>query len=158
MPAAMDEYIARTLPPGSVRSMVRLGHPIPLWAGDVPLATPRVCLVGDAANMVDPILGEGIRFAVMTGRMAADVVLALLGDEKARPGERPVDCHAYSRQVESTLGAGFESLRQIVLPIFLKSPDFFFKKFYEEGVDYLAFARGLAARLSSRSSSRPLAV
>jgi flavin-dependent dehydrogenase len=153
LPAAMDDYIARTLPAGSVRSVVRLGHPIPLWAGDVPLATRRVCLVGDAANLVDPILGEGIRFAVMSGRMAADVILALLGDEHPRGEERPRDCLAYSRQVESTLGVGFESLRQLVLPIFLKSPEFFFKKFYEEGVDYLAFARGVAARLSASGSA-----
>ena len=36
-----------------------------------------------------------------------------------------------------------------IVTIFLKSPEFFFRKFFEEGVDYLAFARGLAARLSA---------
>jgi flavin-dependent dehydrogenase len=158
MPAALDEYIARTLPPASVRSVVRLGHPIPLWSGDLPLATRRVCLVGDAASLVDPILGEGIRFAIMSGRLAADVILELLGEEAAQTGERATDCLAYSRQVETQLGDGFEGLRKLVLPIFLKSPEFFFKKFFEEGTDYLAFARGLAARLSASGAASALAV
>ena len=153
LPGALDEYLERSLPRGSIRSIVRRGHPIPLWSGDRRFATPRVCLVGDAACLVDPILGEGIRFALLSGATAAETVVALLGGRPAAGGETsgdrlPTDCLAYSRQMRSVLGNGFDALRQIVLPIFLKSPEFFYRKFYEEGVDYMTFASGLAAKLA----------
>ncbi len=68
------------------------GHPLPsyqirrwpLWGraawrttGDGPqerLATRRCLLVGDAAGLVDPLLGEGIRYALASGRLAAEAI------------------------------------------------------------------------------------
>lgn len=40
-----------------------------------PVGTARVLLVGDAAGLADPFSGEGIRFAVKSGRLAAQAVL-----------------------------------------------------------------------------------
>lgn len=37
----------------------------------MPLATNRALLVGDAAHLADPVLGEGIYYAVLSGKMAA---------------------------------------------------------------------------------------
>lgn len=48
----------------------RKAHPIRLYASGNPIAAPGVLLVGDAAG-VDPLLGEGISFALEYGRMAA---------------------------------------------------------------------------------------
>lgn len=48
----------------------RKAHPIRLYAQGRPLAAPGVLLVGDAAG-VDPLLGEGISFALEYGRLAA---------------------------------------------------------------------------------------
>jgi geranylgeranyl reductase family protein len=39
----------------------------------------RLLLAGDAAGMMDPLLGEGIPYALWSGRLAADHVLAWLG-------------------------------------------------------------------------------
>ncbi len=55
-----------------------LGHPIPVYAGHaaerLPLAGNRALLVGDAAHLVDPMLGEGIYYAVLSGGMAARAI------------------------------------------------------------------------------------
>ncbi len=47
------------------------GFPIPAGGFKRPLSAERVLLCGDAAGLVDPFLGEGISYAVISGRMAA---------------------------------------------------------------------------------------
>ena len=41
-----------------------------------PIATARTLLVGDAAGLVDPFSGEGIRLAIKSGKLAAEGVLS----------------------------------------------------------------------------------
>lgn len=68
------------------------GHPLPcyqappwpLWSSLVRvttdsrpqerLATRRCLLVGDAAGLVDPLLGEGVRYAIASARLAAEAI------------------------------------------------------------------------------------
>lgn len=60
------------------------GHPLPVyrappwpfWGGQPQetLSTRRCLLVGDAAGLVDPLLGEGIRYAITSGRLAARAI------------------------------------------------------------------------------------
>ncbi len=52
------------------------GHPIPLYTRREPVSASRSLLVGDAAGLVDPFTGEGIRFAIKSGRIAAEAILA----------------------------------------------------------------------------------
>lgn len=54
----------------------RHGHTIPLYTRLRPVATHRVLLAGDAAGLVDPLTGEGIRFALKSGRLAAEALAA----------------------------------------------------------------------------------
>lgn len=51
--------------------------PWPLWRLQPPekLSTRRCILVGDAAGLVDPFLGEGIRYAISSGRLAAAAIV-----------------------------------------------------------------------------------
>jgi flavin-dependent dehydrogenase len=64
---------------------VRLhGHPIPIYTRREPIATARVLLVGDAAGLVDPFSGEGIRPAIKSGRLAAEAILS--GQPNRYPG------------------------------------------------------------------------
>jgi flavin-dependent dehydrogenase len=61
------------------------GHPLPCyqaptwpWWRRQPqerLSTRRCLLVGDAAGLVDPLIGEGIRYAITSGRLAAEVII-----------------------------------------------------------------------------------
>ena len=56
---------------------VRLhGHPLPLYTRHERLQSKRCLLVGDAGNLVDPLLGEGIRHAVHSARLAAEVIVS----------------------------------------------------------------------------------
>ena len=48
----------------SLEHAVFHGHTIPLYGGPQPIATHRCLLVGDAAGLVDPLSGEGIRPAI----------------------------------------------------------------------------------------------
>ena len=59
-------------------------HPLNLWQKERPLHSDRALLVGEAAGMVDPLIGEGIRPALYTGVQAAAAVdKAISGDANA---------------------------------------------------------------------------
>ena len=51
------------------------GHPLPIYTGRERIATSRVLLIGDAAGLVDPFSGEGIRLAIKSGNLAATSIL-----------------------------------------------------------------------------------
>ena len=86
-----------------------LGFPLPIadqhnhrqvcgWAGR--LVRQRALLVGDAGNLVDPLLGEGIYYAIRSGQMAAVCVASAL-----RNPARGVD--EYERLAEAEFGLEF---------------------------------------------------
>lgn len=52
------------------------GHPIPIYLRREPISTTRTLLVGDAAGLVDPFSGEGIRHAIKSGRLAAEAIIS----------------------------------------------------------------------------------
>jgi geranylgeranyl reductase family protein len=59
-------------------------YPMSLWLEDRPLHTRNALLVGEAAGIVDPLTGEGIRPAMFTGIKAAEAITnALQGDKDA---------------------------------------------------------------------------
>jgi flavin-dependent dehydrogenase len=67
------------LPAGARSSGVRHSS---AWAGprsmlqaQERLSTRRCLLVGDAAGLVDPLLGEGVRYAILSGRLAAHTII-----------------------------------------------------------------------------------
>ena len=51
------------------------GHPIPIYTRREPVSSARTLLVGDAAGLADPLSGEGIRFAIKSGKLAAEAIL-----------------------------------------------------------------------------------
>lgn len=62
-------YQAKNRPPGWSTPWSPPG-----WRVQEPLSTRRCLLVGDAAGLVDPLLGEGIRYAIASGRLAAEAI------------------------------------------------------------------------------------
>ncbi|HXH20887.1 MAG TPA: geranylgeranyl reductase family protein [Dehalococcoidia bacterium] len=54
------------------------GHHLPTREGSRPVSKGNALLVGDAAGLVDPMSGEGIYSAFVSGRLAAEAVLPYL--------------------------------------------------------------------------------
>ncbi len=77
------------------------GHRIPLGGDRGPLHTRRALLVGDAANLADAWLGEGLAYAFASARAAAEVILAAL----ARGGLP--DLSEYSARIAAGIGRQF---------------------------------------------------
>ncbi|WP_299027194.1 geranylgeranyl reductase family protein [uncultured Thermanaerothrix sp.] len=73
------------------------GHHIPLGGAHQPLHTQRTLLVGDAANLADAFLGEGISYALWSAHLAAEALLGCLANPQA-------SLATYTRAVQVTLG------------------------------------------------------
>jgi len=73
-------------------------HPLPIYTKRERLHTRRVVLVGDAAGLMDPLLGEGIRYAVKSACLAARSILE-------------GDVSQYTRRVHKELGRNLSAAR-----------------------------------------------
>lgn len=76
----------------SVDGAQHRGSALPVYVEHHPLHRGRVALAGDAAGLVDPLLGEGIRHAIDSGRFAAEAVLA-------------DDLESYTHRVQQEIGS-----------------------------------------------------
>jgi geranylgeranyl reductase family protein len=54
------------------------GWPLTTYNPNQPLVDNRVMLVGDAAGLVNPLNGEGIQYALLSGRWASEVAISSL--------------------------------------------------------------------------------
>jgi len=96
-------HIREFLGPDAVGESSHKAWPIPARVGRTPLVGPSVMFVGDAAAVSDPMTGEGIGQAILTGRFAAESILA---------GNTPTD--TYQRRVRSELVADDRMARMLI--------------------------------------------
>lgn len=96
-PVLAELVAARGLDPDA---LPRHTFPIRLWDGASPVAGPRAILAGDAAG-ADPLLGEGIPFALAHGEVAAAAIEAAIGsgDLCFADHRRRMDAHPVLRQL-----------------------------------------------------------
>jgi flavin-dependent dehydrogenase len=80
------------------------GHHLPTRDEGAPIVRGRALLVGDAAGLVDPMSGEGIYAAFLSGRLAADATQRFLD------GHSP-DLHPYEAAVEREIMADIRAAR-----------------------------------------------
>jgi geranylgeranyl reductase family protein len=88
----LDDWVAALPAEWGLRRDSRIGKvrggPLPMGFSRKPVARPGMLLVGDAAGVVNPFNGEGIAYAMETGRMAAEAADEALstGDPRALRG------------------------------------------------------------------------
>ena len=86
------------------------GAALPMGFNRTPHYTRGLLLVGDAGGMVNPFNGEGIAYAMESGRMAADVIVQALGRPTAGSRERALA--AYPEALKDQLG-GYYTLGRV---------------------------------------------
>ena len=82
------------------------GHHLPARVPGSSIARGPVAVVGDAAGLIDPLTGEGIHMAFMSGRMAARAALRLLAGETD-------DLSLYQRAVDRRLQPELTASRKL---------------------------------------------
>jgi geranylgeranyl reductase family protein len=90
--------------PGGLEAL--RGHHLPVRIPGSIIARGPVALVGDAAGLVDPLSGEGIHAAFVSGRLAAEAVLRFLAGEAD-------DLSSYQRAVDRRLQPELTAARKL---------------------------------------------
>lgn len=126
----LEKFLEQSLQANERLAQFDRAFPIPIWSGTGQIATRRVALAGDAAGLVDPISGEGIRYAILSGRLAAQtaVAAAVAGEDN---GMLP-----YADTLYSQLQHGFDLKRRFVFLPFTQSPDYFYRNFVGDAHGY----------------------
>ncbi len=126
---------------GLPREAVRpRGHALPVYRHGDPLQRGRTLLVGDAAGLLDPLSGEGIRHAVRSGRLAAEAILA-------------GDVQGYSARIYRDIGphlrAGWRLAR-----LYYASPELWFRLVARNATVVAAMVQALNGELTYRELLR----
>ncbi len=75
----LKNYLARVLKYYDLEKLSEARYaPVPLTGPLKKIAMDRMILAGDSAGHVSPLTGEGIKFALLAGKMAAEAVTAYL--------------------------------------------------------------------------------
>ncbi len=84
------------------RRLDAVGYPVPVYTPGLTVTSARIGLAGDAGHLVDPLFGEGIYYAVWSGRQLGRTIARQLDEGGA-------DLSAYRRWVEDELFPEFAS-------------------------------------------------
>jgi geranylgeranyl reductase family protein len=88
------------------------GAALPMGFNRTPHYGRGLMLVGDAGGMVNPFNGEGIAYALQSGRMAAEVIAQALSRPTAPSRERTL--YAYPKALQDSLGGYYTLGRMFV--------------------------------------------
>jgi len=108
---ALDKFIASQPILRGAKMLHVHGHRIPLGGGRHRLHQGRALLVGDAANLADAWMGEGIYYAILSARLAAEVMYAALRDVR-------LDLSDYTRQVHQLITPMLAQARQFAALVY----------------------------------------
>jgi len=106
--ALYDEFLVDQDLVDAITEEKRRGYIIPVFAGGrEPIAGRRTLLVGDAAALVDPFLGEGIYYAIRSGQLAARAIAEALATRQ------PAALADYEEQVDGEIYREFRPARSL---------------------------------------------
>jgi len=140
---------------GFSTDVVAHAHLIPSGGYEREVCTDRIILVGDAAGFVDPFYGEGIKYAFISGKLAAErVVESYENDDFSKSA-----LDSYKRSCRAMFGENLKySLR--LTKLVNKYPNFFFRllssdkkvldkglEIVAEGMEYKEYLRWLIPRV-----------
>ncbi len=117
-------------------------HPLPEAVPGDRIQDGSVLLVGDAAALVDPLTGEGIRYAIRSARIASAVILEGKLDQ-------------YSRRVFEEISSDFRSAFRAKW-LFYRWPKFFYQLAVKNPVYSQALSQIFCGELSYRDAYRRL--
>ena len=84
-----------------------MGHPVPVFdPRPLRLASQRLLLVGDAANLVDPFMGEGIYYAIRSSQIAAATVVDAFKEGR-------ISCSLYQERITQEMYPEFRAAEKL---------------------------------------------
>lgn len=101
---ALDKFIASEAVLLDPKILHLEGHQVPLGGKKQTLDKGRVLLVGDAANLADPWMGEGISYAVVSARLAAEQIFSAMERHE-------FDLSGYTALINATITPQLSSAR-----------------------------------------------
>jgi geranylgeranyl reductase family protein len=120
------------------------GHAVPLGGVKRDLHKERLILAGDAASLAEPMTGEGIFYAVKSGKMAADTVYEALQADQT-------DLSSYTASINREITSDLAYARRLSALLY-RSPRLCFHFFVRSAI----VQHGVADVLYGRSSFREL--
>ena len=105
-----DQFCAETPQLVSCETYRRRGYRIPRGGLPRKLNTKRLLLAGDAADLVDPLTGEGIYYALRSGQLAAEAGDAFL--------QRGASLDEYSARIREEIQEEFRIARRMATILF----------------------------------------
>ncbi|MGI5836100.1 MAG: NAD(P)/FAD-dependent oxidoreductase [Chloroflexota bacterium] len=89
---------------------MQVGRRIPSGLTPGPLHRDNVVLIGDAAGVADPFFGEGISYAALSGRIAAQAVADYLAGQS-------LTLSPYTHRIKSVLKASTRFWRSVAVVV-----------------------------------------
>ena len=123
----LNDFVIKSFPKDVIKSIKVTGYPIPIYQGAQQIATNRILLTGDAAALVDPVSGEGIRFALYSGKIAAIIIMkAFIGNIELLSNSISEE---YQQMIDEEIGKELKVKLSFVSLAFHSSPEMFYRTF-----------------------------
>ncbi len=133
-----------------VRPQSLRGHRLPLSTGRPDVGLGRILLAGDAASLINPLTGEGIFYAVLSGSLAGAAAAGALDPARAYRRALRAALGAHLRQTDGLAWLGrWPSLLDVGIAVARDSQSTF-DAFVEVGLGAGRFDRGTVALIVRR--------
>lgn len=128
----LHDFLRKSFPENTIQKIQISGYPIPIYNGTQQISTDRVLLTGDAAALVDPVTGEGIRFALHSGKIAASIIVKVL--TKNLGSLTNYVSEEYQEVIHNEIGKELKFKLAFASLAFHSSPELYYKKFIKKTV------------------------